>query len=83
MADIDRLRCQSCDQPKRHLERSVSRLATGWNLNLCNECSRSHFEPRFLIILAIRQFGMSDKIAEYIKKRKYVGNDILASEILR
>jgi hypothetical protein len=78
-----RLRCQSCDLPKQSLERVESRIATAWKLNLCRECQKDRFEPRFLIILAIRQFGLSPKISEYIKKRRYVGEDIRAVEILQ
>jgi hypothetical protein len=38
-------------------------------------------EPRWTIILAGRQFG-SDFVKEFIIKRKYVGNEISASELL-
>jgi hypothetical protein len=50
-------------------------------LLLCQSCSDSKFEPRWTIILAGRQNG-SDYVKEFIIKRKYVGIEISASELL-
>jgi hypothetical protein len=81
MTDAERLTCQSCNQPKSQLTRTKSKL-TGWALNLCSDCIRSDYEPRFLIIMAIRHFGINPIIEKYIRRRLYVGEDILAADIL-
>jgi hypothetical protein len=39
------------------------------------------FEPRWVVILAGRQNGM-DFVKEFVVKKKYVGNDISASELI-
>jgi hypothetical protein len=38
-------------------------------------------EPRWVIILSGRQFG-SEYVREFIVKKRYIGNDISASELL-
>lgn len=77
----DRLLCQSCDQPKLNLKTVKSKLAP-WELHMCTGCIDSRLEPRFVIILAARAQGLTPKISEYIKKRRYLGEDIPASYIL-
>jgi hypothetical protein len=51
------------------------------NLLLCESCISSKFEPRWLIILAGRQQG-SELVREFVLKKRYVGNEITASELL-
>jgi hypothetical protein len=41
----------------------------------------SKFEPRWLIILTGRQQG-AEVVREFVLKRKYVGQEITASELL-
>jgi hypothetical protein len=48
---------------------------------MCETCITSKFEPRWVVILAGRQLG-SDAVKEFIIKRKYIGNEIAASELL-
>jgi hypothetical protein len=38
-------------------------------------------EPRFAIILAGRAQGV-DSVVEYVKNRRYCGNEILAKELM-
>lgn len=76
-----RLLCQSCNNPKRNLERVESKI-TGWPLNMCQECMKSKFEPRWLIILAVRQFGRTPITDEFIRKHRYVGAAIPAVDVL-
>lgn len=78
----DRLICQSCDEPKQALKRVNSRIATEWSINLCHDCASNKFEPRYLLILAVRQFGMNKVVEDYIKNHKYVGKEISAKDIL-
>jgi hypothetical protein len=48
---------------------------------MCETCITSKFEPRWLVILAGRQNG-AESVREFILKKKYIGNDISASELL-
>lgn len=78
----EHLTCQVCSEPKASLERVKSRIVTDWELNLCQSCKVRKYEPRFLLILAINQFGRTDIIDDYVKKRLYVGDEILLREAL-
>jgi hypothetical protein len=49
------------------------------NLLMCESCITSKFEPRWLIILAGRSNG-ADYVRDYVLKKRYVGNEISASE---
>jgi hypothetical protein len=51
------------------------------NLLICETCIDSKFEPRWIIILAGRQMG-SEYVREFVVKKKYIGNEISASELL-
>jgi hypothetical protein len=48
---------------------------------MCETCVVSKFEPRWVVILAGRQFG-SEHVKEYIIKKRYIGQPILADELL-
>jgi hypothetical protein len=48
---------------------------------VCESCISSKLEPRWVIILAGRSNG-SDYVKEFIIKRRYLGNEITASELL-
>ena len=48
---------------------------------MCESCITSKFEPRWAIILAGRQNG-PDYVRDYILKRRYIGSEISASELL-
>lgn len=48
---------------------------------MCETCIVSKFEPRWVIILAARQSN-TDLVKEYIIKRRYIGTEISASELL-
>ena len=51
------------------------------NLLICETCVASKFEPRWVIILSGRQMG-SEYVRDFIVKKKYIGNEISASELL-
>lgn len=74
--------CQSCGQPKNELHPKSSQLIKTMTLILCNSCIESGLEPRYMIILAIRSLGASTKASKLISQRKYIGPDILASDIV-
>lgn len=48
---------------------------------LCEECLVGKKEPRFAIIIAARSNGTA-YVSEYINKRRYVGREINATEIV-
>ena len=48
---------------------------------MCETCIDAKFEPRWVLILAGRQFG-AEHVKEFIQKRRYVGQEISASELL-
>jgi hypothetical protein len=48
---------------------------------MCETCISSKFEPRWVIILAGRQLG-SESVKEFIVKKRYIGSEITASELL-
>lgn len=78
----DRLVCQSCSKSKAQLQRVNSKLIPGMELNMCKTCISAKFEPRYIIILAANSVGITDAVSEYINKRRYDGEDILATELL-
>jgi len=79
---MSELVCQSCDQPKANLQRVKSKLVPDWELNMCAGCIKLKYEPRFLIILAVRSLGLTAEIARCIKEHKYVGSAIPAADIV-
>jgi protein-arginine kinase activator protein McsA len=73
--------CYSCNKQKNQLHSVKSNLIKGTVLLLCQTCIDSKFEPRWVVILAGRQFGQN-YIKDYILKKLYVGRDILANELI-
>lgn len=76
------LLCQSCLQQKMTLRKVKSALIESMDILLCATCIDKKYEPRYLIILSIRSSGVSDNIKKIINERRYLGSDILASDIL-
>lgn len=74
--------CSSCDKAKAELYKRQSVLLPGVTLYMCKSCIDSKFEPRFTIILAGRGNG-DGFVRDYIVKKRYVGADIKAEEIIR
>ena len=77
---MDRLLCYSCNKNKNKLNSKKSSLLN-ITLMMCETCIRAKFEPRWVLILAGRQFG-AEHVKEFIQKRRYVGQEISASELL-
>jgi len=76
----EKILCYSCSKNKNKLHvRKSAVLAI--NLMLCETCINNKFEPRWAIILAGRSSG-SDSVREFILKKRYLGNEISASELL-
>jgi hypothetical protein len=77
---MEKILCYSCNKSKNQLNARKSTLIP-INLLMCETCVTSKFEPRWVIILAGRQFG-SDHVKEFVVKRRYIGDPILADELL-
>lgn len=77
---MDKILCYSCNKTKNKLNAKRSALLP-INLLMCETCINSKFEPRWVVILAGRQYGM-DYVKEFVVKRKYIGNEITASELI-
>jgi protein-arginine kinase activator protein McsA len=73
--------CYSCSKPKANLTLRKSSLLSGVNLLLCQTCIENKFEPRWTIILSARKNG-PDYVRDFIVKRRYLGNEITATELI-
>ena len=77
---MEKILCYSCNKTKNKLDVKKSSLLP-INLLICETCYTSKFEPRWVIILAGRSHG-AEYVKEFILKRRYIGNEISASELL-
>jgi hypothetical protein len=77
---MEKILCYSCNKTKNQLHVRRSSLLP-INLLMCETCISSKFEPRWVVILAGRQSG-SEFVRDFVLKKRYIGNDISASEIL-
>lgn len=77
---MEKILCYSCNKTKNKLDVKKSNLLP-INLLMCETCIASKYEPRWVIILAGRSSG-PEFVKEHIIKRKYIGNEISASELL-
>jgi len=75
------MNCYSCNKQKNQLHPVNSTLLKGTSLLLCQTCSDLKYEPRWVIVMAGRQFG-PEYVKEYILKRRYVGKLILAEDLI-
>lgn len=77
---MEKILCYSCNKSKANLTVSKSNLL-GINLFMCDTCNENKLEPRWVVIVAGRQYG-SDFVKDFIAKKRYCGNEIAASELL-
>ena len=77
---MEKILCYSCNKSKHKLNAKKSALLP-INLLMCETCISSKLEPRWVVILAGRSNG-PDHVRDYVLKKRYVGNDISASELL-
>ena len=75
------MKCYSCNKQKNGLHPKKSELLNGVISLLCQSCIDFKYEPRWVIVLAARSKG-PDAVREFIIKRRYVGNEILANELI-
>lgn len=76
---MEKILCNSCNKTKNKLSVKRSSLLS-MNLLMCETCITSRFEPRWLIIIAGRQSG-AETVRDFILKKRYIGEDISASEL--
>ena len=77
---MDKILCYSCAKSKHKLNVKKS-ILFDINLLLCESCIENKYEPRWIIILSGRQNG-PDSVKDLILKRRYLGDEISASELL-
>jgi hypothetical protein len=77
---MEKILCYSCNKSKNKLDARKSSLLP-INLLICESCISAKLEPRWVVILAGRSQG-PDYVKEFIIKRRYIGNEITASELL-
>jgi hypothetical protein len=77
---MEKILCYSCNKTKNQLHAKRSALLP-INLLMCETCITSKFEPRWVVILSGRSNG-ADYVRDYVLKKRYVGNEISASELL-
>ena len=77
---MEKILCYSCNKTKNSLSVKRSSLLP-INLLMCESFIESRFEPRWVVILAGRQFG-PDCVKDLVLKKKYHGSEIAASELL-
>lgn len=77
---MEKILCYSCNKSKNKLDSKKSSLLP-INLLICESCISAKLEPRWVVILAGRSQG-PDYVKEFIIKRRYIGNEITASELL-
>lgn len=75
------MKCYSCNKQKNGLHPKKSELLHGVISLLCQTCIDAKYEPRWVIVLAARSKG-ADTVREFIIKRRYLGNEILANELI-
>jgi hypothetical protein len=77
---MEKILCYSCNKTKNQLSVKKSMLMP-ISLLMCETCISSKYEPRWLVIVAGRQNG-AESVRDFILKKRYVGTDISASELL-
>jgi len=77
---MNKILCYSCNKNKHKLNAKKSSLLP-INLLMCETCINEKLEPRWVIILAGRSSG-ADHVREFVLKKRYLGEEISASELL-
>jgi hypothetical protein len=77
---MEKVLCYCCNKTKAKLNLRKSVLLP-INLLMCETCISNRLEPRWVVILAGRQFG-PELVKDHVQKKRYIGNDITASELL-
>lgn len=76
----EKILCYSCNKTKNKLNLKRSSLLP-INLFMCQTCIDEKMEPRWVVVIAGRQNG-HESVKDFVQKKKYLGTDITASELL-
>lgn len=76
----EKILCYSCNKSKNKLNLKRSSLLS-INLFLCQTCIDDKLEPRWVILICGRQNG-HESVKEFVQKKRYIGSEITASELL-
>jgi len=76
------MRCTSCQMMVdiTEITRRPSKLIKDMHIYMCNMCEDRGLEPRHIVVIAARL--KESRATHYIKNELYIGNAILASEIV-
>ena len=80
--------CTICKKQKNELRPRASKLLSNSTWLLCGDCISGKKEPRFAIVMAgrlMKQQGNHEGfrvVEEYIRLHRYVGDPILAKELV-
>lgn len=77
---MEKILCYSCNKSKNKLNVRKSSLLP-IDLLMCETCISTKLEPRWVVILAGRQLG-AEFVRDVVLKKRYIGNEISASELL-
>lgn len=72
--------CSVCDQVRHQLRARKSKLLPQQSLYLCNDCATRRYEPRWIIIMAYRRYGL-EYVKDYLNPKRYHGDEILLKEL--
>jgi hypothetical protein len=73
--------CYSCGKQKNTIHPKNSDIIKGVTVLMCQSCIDAGFEPRWIIILGGRKNGPAS-VRDFILRRKYIGAEILANELI-
>lgn len=74
--------CAVCSKPKASLRKRKSKLIVGNTMLVCDSCYAGKKEPRWAIILVARKDRNDPRVAELVKNRRYVGDDIKFEDLI-
>lgn len=74
--------CTCCGKERHEVHAGKSRLMPDVKVLRCNECQANKREPRYIIIIHGRRHGI-ESVIKVIKERRYCGNEIAVSELVK
>ena len=72
--------CSVCDKMRHQLRARKSRLLPQQPLYICNDCASKRYEPRWIVIMAYRRYGL-EYVKDYLEPKRYHGDEILLKEL--
>lgn len=73
--------CYSCGKQKAAVHPKKSDIIKGVTVLMCQSCIDAGYEPRWIVVLGGRQNGPAS-VKYYVSKRKYLGAEIMAHELI-